>query len=226
MAEVELRVCADAEEAARAAARELARAAAGGAQVALAGGSTPRRAYQLAAELEPDWHRVELWWGDERCVPPGDPRSNYRLAREALLDRLARLPAAVHRIRGERGADLAAAAYDEELRGVRLGLVLLGIGADGHTASLFPHSAALAESERLAVPASGPEVDRVTLTPPPLCGAETVLFLAVGEDKAEALARAFARESSPETPASLIRSRNGRTIAVLDRTAAVRLGRE
>lgn len=223
--DVEIVVVADAEDAARRAARLLADAAAAGRHIALSGGSTPRPAYELAGALQTDWSRVELWWGDERCVPPGDERSNFHLARTALLDRLARLPAEVHRVRGELPAEEAAAAYDEELAGVRLGLAFLGIGSDGHTASLFPGSEALDEGERRAVAVSRPDVERVTLTPPVLCAADTVAFLAVGKDKAEAVERAFAGEPSPDTPASLIRSTAGRTVAILDAAAAANLPR-
>jgi 6-phosphogluconolactonase len=190
-------------------------------ELALSGGSTPRRAYELAAELRADWSGVGLWWGDERCVPPDDEQSNFRLAREALLDRLAHPPAAVHRIRGELEPEQAALRYDAELRGVTFDLVLLGLGEDGHTASLFPHSAALGEEERLAVAVVRPDVPRVTLTPPALRAARQVVFLAVGEEKAEAVKRAFDAAPDPATPASLIRG--GRTTAILDRAAALRL---
>lgn len=187
-------------------------------QVALSGGSTPRRAYELAAGVKRDWSAVELWWGDERCVPPDDERSNFRLAREALLDRLAVPPRAVHRIRGELDPEQAARLYGEELRGVTLDLVLLGLGPDGHTASLFPHDKALGEEERLAAAVQRPDVVRVTLTPPPLRAAHHVVFLVVGEDKADAARRAFAEAPDPATPASLIRGRG--TTAILDRPAA------
>ncbi|MFN2469314.1 MAG: 6-phosphogluconolactonase [Gaiellaceae bacterium] len=220
---VELVVAGDAERAAAAVARRLVDAADAGEAIALAGGTTPRRAYELAAGQRADWSRASVWWGDERCVAPDDPRSNFRLAREALLDRLSRPPAAVHRIEGELGADAAAAGYDEAIRGVRLGFVLLGIGADGHTASLFPGGLALAERERLAVAVPAAGVDRVTLTPPALSSADIVCFLAVGADKAEAVALAFSGPPTTDVPASLIRSAAGRTVAILDRSAAGRL---
>ena len=224
--DVELRVCRDAEDAAHSAARELARGAARGAQLALSGGSSPRRAYELAAKLQPDWGSAGLWWADERCVPPGDGRSNYRLVRESLLDRVARPPSDVHRIRGELGAEPAAALYEEEIRGVRLDFALLGIGPDGHTASLFPGAPALDEGQRAAVaaePGLEPLVPRVTLTLPKLREAAVVLFLVTGADKADAVERAFARPASEETPASLVRSAEGTTIAVVDLAAAALL---
>ena len=218
---MELVVCATPEEASRAAARILAEAGHAGGHLALSGGSTPRPAYELAAELEPEWSAAELWWADERCVSPDDERSNFRLAREALRDRLSVPPLAVHRILGELDPQEGANRYDEELRGVTLDLVLLGIGADGHTASLFPHEAALAEQVRLAVAVERVDVARVTLTPPALRGARHVIFLVTGGDKADAVRRAFAEDPSPATPASLIRGE--RTTAVLDRKAAAQL---
>lgn len=221
--DVELVVVESPEEAARTAAQRLARAAAAGAHFALAGGSTPRLAYQIATELQPDWSSARLWWGDERCVPPWDERSNYRLAREALLDRLGRLPRAVHRIRGELVPEEAAAEYERELEGVRLDLVLLGIGPDGHTASLFPGAPALEERERLVVaaePGLEPMVPRVTLTIPALAAASSVVFLVAGKEKTEAAKRAFCGAADPATPASLVRSREGETVAILDAAAA------
>lgn len=220
---VALSVVPDAEAAAAVAADELVRAARSGLHIALSGGSTPRRAYELAAAAEPDWSLATLWWSDERAVPPDDPRSNYRLAEEALLSRLARPPAAVHRIRGELGAAAAAAELDVALRGVELGLVLLGLGGDGHTASLFPGKASVAERERLAVaaePGLEPWVERVTLTVPAHCAARRVVFLAVGAGKATAALRAFGGQPDPATPASLVRSATGVTLAILDEAAA------
>jgi 6-phosphogluconolactonase len=224
--EVELRVCDDAEAAARAAAEEIAAAARAGAELSLSGGSTPRRAYELAAELCPDWQDVGLWWGDDRCVEPGHELSNYRLVHDTLLDRLARPPARVHRIRGELEPEEAAALYDEELRGVRVDLHLMGLGPDGHTASLFPDAPTLEERERAAVaaePGMEPFVPRVTMTVPVFEAAPLVLFLVAGEEKAEAAARAFAGPPDPATPATLTRSREGATVAILDRAAASRL---
>src|SRR5439155_15562697 len=133
---VELVRCADAEEVASVVADELVAGARSGHSLVLTGGDTPGRAYELAAEREPDWSAASLWWGDERCVPPEDERSNFRLAREKLLDGLSAQPREVHRIRGELGAEAAAAEYDAELEGAQLDLVLLGIGPDGHAASL------------------------------------------------------------------------------------------
>jgi 6-phosphogluconolactonase len=223
VSEPELRVHDTADEVREEAARELAAAARAGLHVALSGGSAPGPAFARAAELEPDWSRAEAWWGDERCVHPSDPRSNYRLARERLLDRLARLPRAVHRVRGELEPEEAAALLHDELDGVRLGLAFQGIGPDGHTASLFPNAPELDERYRRAVAVHRDDVDRVTTTLPVLCAAETVLFLALGQAKADAVRRAFAEPPDPETPASLVRSVHGRTVVLLDRGAAAGL---
>jgi 6-phosphogluconolactonase len=221
--DVELRVAGSAAEAAREAAELLTERARLGGHVALSGGSTPRPAYELAARLAPDWSSVEVWWADERCVPPDDERSNYRLVRESLLDRLDRRPAAEHRVRGEVSPEEAADAYDVELRGVVLDLALLGIGPDGHTASLFPNDPALDELRRRAVAVARPDVHRVTATIPQLNASDTVVFLVSGEDKADAAERSFAAPPDPATPASLVRSASGTTIALLDRAAAARL---
>jgi 6-phosphogluconolactonase len=191
--------------------------------VALAGGSTPRRAYELAAELRDDWSTVSFWWSDERCVPPEDPRSNYRMARDALLRRVA---AREHRIRGELGGEEAARLYEGELARRPLDLCLLGVGADGHTASLFPNAPSVEERERWVVRADAglePFVERVTLTLPGIAAAREVLFLAAGADKADAVDRAFARSPDAGTPASL--ARGARTTVVLDPDAASRLPR-
>lgn len=224
--DVELVVAEDAEEVASIVADALEEAARAGRTIALTGGTTPGRAYRLAAEREPDWSNASLWWGDERCVPPEDERSNYRLVRENLLDRLDAQPGEVHRIRGELGAEAAAAEYDVLLQGVRLELVLLGVGPDGHTASLYPNAPTLEERERRAVPAEAklePIVDRVTMTVPLLSSAPEVLFIVTGAEKAEAAERAFGRPPDADTPASLIRSSAGTTRVVADRAAAAGL---
>jgi 6-phosphogluconolactonase len=191
--------------------------------IALSGGSASR-AYELAAELLPEWRRdVHLWFGDDRAVAPGDERSNYRLVQQTLLDRLVTLPT-VHRIHGELGAPDAAELYDRELDGVTLDLAVNGIGADGHTASLFPAAEALEERERRVVaaePGLEPFVERVTLTPPVFGATRLLLYLATGDSKASAVRKAFAEEPSAETPASLIRGVE--TIAILDEAAASQL---
>jgi 6-phosphogluconolactonase len=205
---------------------ELARSAAGlvasglraGAHtLVLAGGSVNIRTYQLLAR-EPGvaWGRVTALFGDERCVPPDDPESNYRQVREALLDRAA--PASVHRMPGELGPEEGARAYEEVLGCVGpLDLLLLGMGPDGHTASLFPGNPAL-EARGLAVgvhDSPKPPPERISLTLPAIRTARRVLILAAGEDKAEAVVRA----SRGEVPAGMIPNATW----MLDRAAASRL---
>ena len=225
MSDVELVVVADEQEAAALVAELLARAARAGRSIVLTGGSTPALAYAEAARRESDWSRAEVWWGDERCVPPEHELSNYALAKRTLLDNLEHGPHAVHRIKGERGKDQAAAEYDEALDDHTLDLLLLGVGPDGHVASLFPNAQTLQRQERVLPAEAGlePFVDRVTLSLPTLCSADDVLFLLTGEAKADAARRAFAEPPGPETPASLVRSAHGRTTAILDRAAAAEL---
>jgi 6-phosphogluconolactonase len=226
---VDISVVADAEEAARLVAERLAEQAAAGGSIVLTGGSTPRRAYELAAALEPNWSSTELWWGDERCVPPDDENSNYGMAKAALLDRLDGEPAAIHRVRGELGRDEGADEYDREAAYLRVGtfdLVLLGLGPDGHIASLFPNFPTLDVTDRDVVGSEAghePFVDRISMTLPRLCATRELLFLVTGEDKADAVARALAGEPSHETPGSLARAAEGTTRAVLDQVAAARL---
>jgi 6-phosphogluconolactonase len=227
MSPVDITVVADAEEAARLVAERLAAQARAGGSVVLTGGSTPRVAYELAAGLEPDWSRVDVWWCDERCVPPEDESSNFGMAKEALLDRLAGSPAAVHRMQGELGRDAGAEEYEQELAGVgAFDLVLLGLGPDGHVASLFPNFPTLDVTDRDVVGTEAghePFVDRISMTLPRLCATRELLFLVAGEDKADAVARALAGEPSHETPGSLARATAGVTRAVLDRAAAAKL---
>jgi 6-phosphogluconolactonase len=231
------------EELARAAARFFTEEAVGAVQsggrfrVALAGGSTPRQLYlHLAGEPLP-WNRTELFWSDERHVPPDHPQSNYRMAREALLSRVPLAEENVHRIRAELPeAAQAAEEYEETLREVfalpppevpRFDLVLLGIGADGHTASLFPGSNALAESRRLVVAPWVPQLDafRITLTLPVLNHAATVLFLVSGSEKAEILAKVLDDPSEPPLPARAVRPAAGRLVFLVDEPAARHLPR-
>ncbi|MFL6035006.1 MAG: 6-phosphogluconolactonase [Gaiellaceae bacterium] len=224
----DLIVLGDAEAAATRAGELLAEAARDGGHIALSGGKTPERAHETAVRLQPDWGRVEVWWGDERCVAPDDERSNFAMAKRSLLDEVAVEPAAVHRIRGELDPTAAAAEYDAALRGVRLRMNVLGLGPDGHTASLFPDAPGLRERERLAIAADAglePFVPRVTMTPPMLANADCVLFLVTGEEKADAVKRAFEQPPSDETPSSRIRSRDGQTLVVLDAAAASKLER-
>jgi 6-phosphogluconolactonase len=223
--DVELVVVETAADVALAVAERLAVAARAGGHIALTGGTTPERAYEQAAKHEPDWSDVELWWSDERCVPPDHELSNYHLAKRTLLDNLVGAPRGVHRIKGELGKDEAAAAYERELGDTDFDLELLGVGPDGHVASLFPNAPTLREQRRVlpAEPGLEPFVDRVTLSLPALCSAREIVFALAGPEKADAARRAFASEPSPQTPASLVRARDGRTVAILDRAAAADL---
>lgn len=230
-----------AEEAAQlaAAAAEEAVRARGRFTLALSGGSTPARLYARLASppfsSRMDWSRVDLFWGDERCVPPDHPDSNYRLAFGHLLSRVPIPPAQIHRMRGEDpDPDGAAEAYSHELeRAFALGpgerprfdLILLGMGADGHAASLFPGSPALDEATRLvvAVRAASLRVPRLTLTLPVLNAAARVVFLVSGEEKAEMLRKVLRSGASRDRPASLIRPADG-PLWLADRAAAAALG--
>jgi 6-phosphogluconolactonase len=212
------------------AAELLADAARAGGHLALAGGSTPRAAYERVASMEVDWTGATLWFGDDRCVPPDHEHSNYRMAKEALLDRLPGDQPAVERIEGEQGPDEGAARYERRLResfggGVpQFDLILNGLGPDAHTASLFPGDAALGERERLVVgvdtPGMAPLVSRVTLTLPVMNAARQVVFLVSGDDKAEAVARAFSGAADPSAPASLVQPDPGSLTLLLDPPAA------
>jgi 6-phosphogluconolactonase len=198
-----------------------------GGSIVLTGGSGPGAAYERAAARAPDWGRVTLWWGDDRCVPPDDERSNYRLAKETLLDRLEVPPRAVHRIRGEAPPAEAAAELDAALEGVELDLLLLGLGPDGHMASLFPGSPQLGVTDRRATDGPAglePFVHRVTLTVPAIQSALRIVFLVTGESKAEAVSRAFMGEITPDVPASLARGAPIPVEVFLDEAAASRMG--
>ncbi len=201
-----------------------------GGHIALAGGSTPRRAYQLVAGRDLDMSAGTMWLGDERVVPPDHEYSNERMIRESLLEPMTEeLRPALVRVETELGPDDAAAAYEGRLRErlgdhPRLDLVLLGLGPDAHTASLFPGTPALHEHHRLAIgvpePGMPPLVPRVTLTFPVLSSAREVVFLVAGEDKAEAVRRAFRHPPDPLAPAAHVRPGAGTLTVVLDKAAA------
>lgn len=196
-----------------------------GGSIVLTGGSVGP-VYERAAERAPDWGRVTLWWGDERCVPPDDENSNYRLAKETLLDRLEIQPRAIHRIQGELDPAEAAAKLDAELEGAQLDLLLLGLGPDGHMASLFPGSPQLQVRDRRATdgpPGLDPYVHRVTFTLPTIQSALRIVFIVSGEQKAEAVERAFGGEVSEDVPASLARLAPVGVTVFLDEAAASKL---
>jgi len=210
----EFAVLETAEEVAANAAADIAEAIrAGSRTLVLAGGTTPRRCYELLARLDVAWGRVTVLFGDERCVAPDHPDSNYRMAREALLDHVA--PATVHRIPGELGPDEAAAAYSRVVAGLApLDIVVLGIGEDGHTASLFPGDPAVnARGWAVGIRNSPkPPPERVTLTLQALRGAHQVLILATGAGKAQAVSMA----KRQEVPSGMIAGARW----LLDRAAA------
>jgi 6-phosphogluconolactonase len=202
--------------------------------LALSGGSTPRAAYarlasnDLASRI--DWEKVHILWSDERCVPPDDPQSNYRMAKEALLDRVPIPPKQIHRIRGEDFPEEAAIEYERELRALRkrgsLNLVLLGLGEDGHTASLFPGQAVMYERRRWVLATPGPESTmwRVTLTPPIINAARNVTFVVSGAAKAERLQQVLEGPFTPDLlPAQAIRPLDGALTWMVDQAAAGRL---
>jgi 6-phosphogluconolactonase len=238
-------VAVDAEQLAEQAAARLTRAACeavdarGVFHIALAGGSTPRRLYErLAADEGPSmpWSQTHVWFGDERTVGPDDDESNYRMVHDTLLRRVPVPAAQVQRMEGDREPDEAARRYEGRLRrevpagagGIpELDLVLLGLGADGHTASLFPGTSAIDETTRLVV---APYVDtlgthRITLTYPTLNAAHAVLFLVAGEDKAEAVRAVLEpRADEPALPAARVQP-DGSLVWLLDLAAAARLTR-
>ncbi len=210
-------------------------AASGRFTVALAGGSTPKAAYRLLATdafaRRVDWARVHVLWSDERCVPPDDPRSNYRMAREALLDRVPIPPDNIHRIHGEDDPPGAAAAY-ERLLGDLLGgdrgldLILLGMGDDGHTASLFPGQPAVRETARWVVAdyIAAADMWRITLTPVTINAARDVSFIVSGAGKAERLRDVLEGPFVPERlPAQVVDPTHGRLTWLVDEAAASQL---
>lgn len=228
-----LEVAADPEELARRAVRWIASVIGSEPKVpftlALAGGTTPRRVYELLADESLPFERIAIYFGDERCVPPDDPSSNYRMASEALLDRVgSKRFAAVHRIRGEElDREREAQRYETLVPDV-LDLVLLGMGEDGHTASLFPGDPALFETRRkvLAVVGPKPPPERITLSPGAIVAARRILVLAAGSDKAGVAVRALeAPMDVHRVPAQLARTADpGKARQwMLDRAAAEQL---
>lgn len=201
--------------------------------VALAGGNTPRRVYELLAS-EPfknliDWSRVHLFFGDERSVPPNHPESNYAMVYAALISKIDIQPSNVHRIPGEVDPVESAATYERELRNFfgdmappHFDLVLLGMGDDGHTASLFPNSEALNETSRWVLATKAPSgQDRISLTLPSVNNAEHVLFLVTGSAKAQRLAEVLRKgPGKDKLPAQLITPVNERLEWLIDQAAA------
>ena len=247
MTEREIIVCRDVGELSQRGAEEFIRLAqksvelSGRFTVALSGGSTPKRLYSLLAspgykERVP-WKSVYLFWGDERCVPPDHPESNFRMVQEALLSKVDIPPENIHRMAGEKKPEIAAAEYEETLRQFfqlstgevpRFDLILLGIGEDGHTASLFPGSEALTESKRLVVAYYVKKLQayRLTLTLPVLNNGAAIVFLVTGENKSAAVKQVLEPEAGePLVPAAKIRPVDGRLSWLITEDAAAKLSR-
>ena len=211
------------------------------ARIAISGGTTPKSMFQLLADpAEPflqhvPWDRIELYWVDERCVPPDHAESNYRMTREALLSKVPLPPEQVHRMEGELEPEVAAARYESVIRNTfklegaqtpTFDLILLGMGDDGHTASLFPHTDALNEMSHIVVPNHVPQKDawRITLTWPVINQGREVAFLIEGEEKAQVLHDVFLNPYQPDTyPSQIIRPASGQLMLLLDWAAAAKL---
>src|SRR3954454_1456731 len=209
----------------------LAEAAERGGQIVITGGSTPKAAYSRLAELGADWSRTEIWFSDERCVPPDHEQSNFKTANDSLLSKIR--PLGVHRMQGELGPGDGATEYDKELVTVfgpgvvpAFDLILLGLGPGAHCASLFPGNPELgirdANVTGVEHPGMAPLVPRITLTLPVLNAGAQVVFLVSGEEKADAVARAFKGPPTPDAPSSLVEPR-GEYILLCDRAAAKHL---
>jgi 6-phosphogluconolactonase len=211
------------------------------ARIAISGGTTPKSMFQLLADpAEPffkqvPWNRIELYWVDERCVPPDHPESNYRMTKEALLSKVPLAAEQVHRMEGELDPEVAAARYESVIRNTfklegaqtpAFDLILLGMGDDGHTASLFPHTEALNEMSHIVVPNHVPQKDswRITLTWPVINQGREVAFLIEGAGKAQVLHDVFLGPYQPDTyPSQIIRPASGRLTLLLDAAAAAKL---
>lgn len=213
----------------------------GRARIAISGGSTPKAAFQLLADPSQPflkrmpWEKLDLYWVDERTVPPDNAESNYRMTREAMLDRVPLKPEQIHRMEGELDPQAAAARYESLLRNTfrlegaetpRFDLVQLGMGDDGHTASLFPHTEAIHALGRLVTANQVPQKDtwRITLTWPVINQGSSVFFLIGGANKAELVKEVFTGPRDPERlPSQLIWPANGILTLVLDKDAAALL---
>jgi 6-phosphogluconolactonase len=213
----------------------------GRARIAISGGSTPKATFQLLADPSQPWRNrmpwdsLDLYWVDERAVPPDHAESNYRMTREALLDHVPLRPEQIHRIEGELEPEVAASRYESELRSSfrlegaqspRFDLVALGMGEDGHTASLFPHTQAIREMSRLVAANQVPRKNtwRITLTWPVIDHASSVFFLIAGADKAMILKEVLTGPRDPERlPSQLIWPASGILTLFLDKAAAALL---
>jgi 6-phosphogluconolactonase len=205
---------------------------------AFSGGSTPRQFYAfLGSPLyrdRVDWPRVHIFWADERCVPPSHRESNFKLVNDMLLSAIPILESNIHRIKGEEDPEKAAREYEQDIK-IYFGpdkpvfdLIVLGVGKDGHTASIFPGSEAIHETTRIAIPVflDKPDIPRVTLTLPAINIAEHVLVLASGRAKAEVVREVLAGNNLRQYPAGLVRPVNGCLTWFVDREAAASLDRQ
>jgi 6-phosphogluconolactonase len=222
---------------ARACAAMLVGAAAGGDDIVLTGGSTPRRAYEefvtAVRAVDADISAARFWFGDERCVGPDDEQSNFRMAHEAIFAPLSdRFTLEVHRMKGELGPDRGAEDYERQLQEAdtpQFDLLMLGIGSDGHTASLFPDQPTVGERSRLVVPVHEaglePFVPRISFTLSAIARARKVVVLAAGESKAAPIAAAFGPGARPDphVPSSYLRECAQELIVLLDHAAAAAL---
>jgi 6-phosphogluconolactonase len=213
----------------------------GTARIAISGGSTPKAMFQLLAEpTQPylndiPWAQLQLFWVDERCVPPDNDESNYKMTHQAMLSKVPLPEANIHRMEGELDPEEAASRYESEIRNTfklegaetpTFDLILLGLGPDGHTASLFPHTEGLNEMARIAIANHVPQKDtwRMTLTWPVIAQGREVAFLIEGKEKTEMVRTVFTGAYDPETyPAQLIRPSNGQLKLLLDTAAAAGL---
>jgi 6-phosphogluconolactonase len=213
----------------------------GRARIAISGGSTPKASFELLADPDQPWRnrmpwdRLDIYWVDERAVPPDSAESNYRMTREALLDHVPLRPEQIHRMEGELDPEVAAARYESDLRNSfrlegaqspRFDLVALGMGTDGHTASLFPHTEAIHEISRLVTANHVPQMNtwRITLTWPVIDHASSVFFLIAGEDKAQILKEVLTGKHDPERlPSQLIWPVSGILTLFLDKAVAALL---
>jgi 6-phosphogluconolactonase len=238
MAERDIVLCRDLVELSRQSAEQFSQLAgesieaSGRLTVAFSGGSTPKHLYSLLAsdyKNRIQWNNVELFWGDERCVPPDHPDSNFRMVQEALLSKIKIPPENIHRMAGEREPRAAATEYEKELEKFfglnsgglpRFDLILLGIGEDGHTASLFPDSEALNETKHLVVAPFVEKLNshRLSLSLPVLNNAANVWFLVTGGSKADAVKKVFS--ASSDLPAAKVRPVNGKLTWFITRDAA------
>ena len=247
--EVDVKVSPTAAEVAMAAAEMFASAAIeaaklrGHARIAISGGSTPKAVFALLADPSQPflndipWSQLQLFWVDERCVPPDNAESNYGMTKAAMLDKVPLPEANIHRMEGELDPEEAASRYESEIRNAfklegaetpTFDLILLGLGPDGHTASLFPHTDGLNEMARICIANHVPQKDtwRMTLTWPVITEGRAVAFLIEGEEKAAMVRTVFTGAYDPETyPSQLIRPASGHLTLLLDTAAAAELPR-